>query len=121
VVFLQWCLQRLELRWVGYRKVRRLVGKRLRRRLTELGLLDLLAYRSFLISAPEEWARLGYPPIDASRPVRSDPLPQSRAFTLFRRGACSAESRILGSHENLSASTGGVRTAANLEIYQPEA
>ena len=58
VVFLQWSLPRLELRWTGYRKVRRLVGKRLRRRLTELGLVDLSTYRTFQISAPEEWARL---------------------------------------------------------------
>jgi chemotaxis protein methyltransferase CheR len=58
VAFLQWSLPQLELRWPGYRKVRRLVGKRLRRRLNELGLVDLSAYRSFLISAPEEWARL---------------------------------------------------------------
>lgn len=56
--FLQWCLPRLELRWPGYRKVRRLLAKRLKRRLTELGLVDLSAYRAFLISAPEEWARL---------------------------------------------------------------
>ena len=56
--FLQWCLPRLELRWPGYRKVRRLLGKRLNRRLTELGLADLGAYRTFLTSAPEEWARL---------------------------------------------------------------
>jgi chemotaxis protein methyltransferase CheR len=56
--FLQWCLPRLELRWPGYRKVRRLVGKRLNRRLTELGLADLCAYRTFLMGAPEEWACL---------------------------------------------------------------
>jgi len=58
VAFLHWCLPRLELRWPGYRKVRRLVGKRLNRRLAELGLADLSAYRTFLVSAPAEWARL---------------------------------------------------------------
>jgi chemotaxis protein methyltransferase CheR len=58
VAFLQWCLPRLGLRWPGYRKVRRLVAKRLNGRLAELGLADLSAYRSFLISAPGEWARL---------------------------------------------------------------
>jgi chemotaxis protein methyltransferase CheR len=56
--FLQWSLPRLELRWPGYRKVCRLVGKRLKRRLTDLGLIGLSAYRTLLISAPEEWARL---------------------------------------------------------------
>jgi hypothetical protein len=58
VTFLRWGLPQLELRWPGYRKVCRLVGKRLSRRLVELGLADLSAYRAFLISAPEEWARL---------------------------------------------------------------
>ena len=58
VAFLKWCLPRLGLRRPGYRKVRRLVGKRLSRRLVELGLADLSAYRTFLISAPAEWARL---------------------------------------------------------------
>jgi chemotaxis protein methyltransferase CheR len=58
VAFLRGCLPRLELRWPGYPKVRRLVGKRLNRRLAELGLADLSAYRAILIRAPEEWARL---------------------------------------------------------------
>jgi chemotaxis protein methyltransferase CheR len=58
VAFLKWCLPRLDLRWPGYRKVRRLVGKRLNRRLAELGLVDLSAYRDFLASHPSEWARL---------------------------------------------------------------
>ena len=58
VAFLKWCLPRLGLRWSGYRKVRRLVGKRLNRRLAELGLADLSAYRAFLNSQPAEWARL---------------------------------------------------------------
>jgi chemotaxis protein methyltransferase CheR len=38
--------------------VRRLVGKRLNRRLAELGLTDLCAYRAFLTSSSTEWARL---------------------------------------------------------------
>jgi chemotaxis protein methyltransferase CheR len=58
VAFLEWSLPQLELRWPGYRKVRRLIGKRLKRRLTDLGLIDLSAYRTLLISTPEEWARL---------------------------------------------------------------
>jgi chemotaxis protein methyltransferase CheR len=58
VTFLRWCLPRLELRGPGYRKVRRLVAKRLNRRLIELGLVDLSAYRTFLMSVPEEWIRL---------------------------------------------------------------
>lgn len=55
--FLQWGLPRLKLRWPGYRNVRRTVCKRLRRRLRDLDLLDLAAYRGFLVGHPEEWAR----------------------------------------------------------------
>lgn len=58
VAFLKWCLPELRLRWAGYRKVRRLVGKRLNRRLAELGLADLDAYRAVLHRDPAEWARL---------------------------------------------------------------
>jgi chemotaxis protein methyltransferase CheR len=58
VRFLKWCLPELGLRWPGYRKVRRLVGKRLSRRLIELGLADLDSYRSLLQRAPGEWAQL---------------------------------------------------------------
>jgi chemotaxis protein methyltransferase CheR len=46
------------LRWPGFRKVRGQVAKRLRRRLSELGLGDLDAYRAHLEHEPEEWARL---------------------------------------------------------------
>ncbi|MHC4972036.1 MAG: CheR family methyltransferase [Planctomycetota bacterium] len=60
VRFLQWALPRMRLRWRGLRKVRRQVGKRLGRRLAELGLSDLEAYRERLASDPggEEWAVL---------------------------------------------------------------
>ncbi len=57
IAFLQWGLPRLTLRWAGYRKVRRTVCKRLRRRLRELNLDDLAAYRGVLENHPEEWAR----------------------------------------------------------------
>lgn len=58
VAFLKWCLPELRLCWAGYRKVRRLVGKRLNRRLAELGLADLDAYRALLHRDAAEWARL---------------------------------------------------------------
>src|SRR6516225_732332 len=58
VDFLKWCVPRLGLRWPGYRKVRGLVGKRLNRRLAELGLADLSAYRTFLMREPAEWGQL---------------------------------------------------------------
>ena len=53
--FLQAALPRLRLRWPGFRKVRRLVCKRLAGRLRELGLPDHAAYRAFLESHPGEW------------------------------------------------------------------
>jgi chemotaxis protein methyltransferase CheR len=56
--FLQWALPQLQRRWAGYRNVRRLVAKRLRRRLRELALADLGAYRSWLAAHPEEWRAL---------------------------------------------------------------
>lgn len=58
VAFLQWCLPRLALRWPGFRKVRKQVCKRLRRRLDELGLDGLDAYRARLQDHPQEWERL---------------------------------------------------------------
>jgi len=56
--FLQWALPRLHRRWAGYRKVRGLVAKRLKRRLRTLGLADLSAYRGRLDSDVEEWREL---------------------------------------------------------------
>ncbi len=58
IEFLKWCLPRLGLRFAGFRKVRRLLGKRLGRRMAELRLPDLAAYRAFLLAEPGEWARL---------------------------------------------------------------
>ncbi len=58
VGFLQWALPRLELRWSGFRRVRRQVCKRLARRLRVLGLDDLSAYQAVLGQDPEEWRRL---------------------------------------------------------------
>ncbi len=58
VEFLQSHLPRLELRWAGYRKVRRTVCKRLGRRLRELGLENLHAYATLLEQDPDEWHKL---------------------------------------------------------------
>jgi chemotaxis protein methyltransferase CheR len=55
VVFLQWALPHMHLRWPGFRKVRRQVCKRIGRRMRELDLATLFAYRSFLERHPEEW------------------------------------------------------------------
>jgi chemotaxis protein methyltransferase CheR len=56
--FLQWALPRLGLRWAGFRTVRRQVCRRLRRRLVELELTDLDAYREHLEAHPGEWSVL---------------------------------------------------------------
>jgi chemotaxis protein methyltransferase CheR len=53
--FLQWALPQLELRWPGFRKVRRQVCKRLRKRMGDLGLADFAAYRARLAADPAEW------------------------------------------------------------------
>src|SRR5262249_5469574 len=56
--FLQWALPRLDLRWAGFRKVRKQVRKRLKRRLQLLGLPGFVAYRDLLAANPEEWRAL---------------------------------------------------------------
>lgn len=55
VEFLRWALPRLHLRWRGFRRVRRQVCRRLNRRLRELSLEDLEAYRSHLARHEAEW------------------------------------------------------------------
>lgn len=55
VEFLKWCLPKMQLRWVGFRKVRGTIRKRLNRRIRDLGLEDLAAYRRRLENDPSEW------------------------------------------------------------------
>lgn len=55
VRFLQWCLPKLRLRWRGFRRVRRPVYQSIERRLAQLRLPDLTAYRSYLESHEAEW------------------------------------------------------------------
>jgi chemotaxis protein methyltransferase CheR len=56
------------MRWEGFRKVRGQVCKRLRRRLNELGLVDLDVYRDYLDRHPDEWRALdGFCRITISR------------------------------------------------------
>jgi chemotaxis protein methyltransferase CheR len=56
--FLQWALPRLGMRRPGFRRVRGQVCKRLRRRMAELGLRNLAAYRGLLETHSEEWVPL---------------------------------------------------------------
>jgi chemotaxis protein methyltransferase CheR len=55
VAFLQWALPRLGLRWAGFANLRGQVVKRIKRRIAELGLADLAAYRARLESDASEW------------------------------------------------------------------
>ena len=55
VQLLQWALPRLRMRWPGFRKVRRQVCKRVDRRIEELQLSSVDAYRSYLEARPDEW------------------------------------------------------------------
>ena len=52
---LQWALPRLKMRWPGFRKVRRQVCKRIDRRIEELRLSSVGAYRSYLETHSAEW------------------------------------------------------------------
>jgi len=68
VQFLQWALPRLRLRWAGFRKVRKQVCRRLARRINELGLPAVSAYRAYLDTHPEEWTIVdAFCPITISR------------------------------------------------------
>jgi chemotaxis protein methyltransferase CheR len=58
ISFLQWALPRIRLDWGGFRKVRRIVCKRIDRRYRALGLGDLAAYRRCLDTTPAEWHEL---------------------------------------------------------------
>jgi chemotaxis protein methyltransferase CheR len=58
VAFLKWSLPQLQMRWQGFRKVRGQVCKRIDRRLAELGLPDVAAYRKHLEANASEWETL---------------------------------------------------------------
>ena len=58
VSFLQWALPQLNMRWSGFRRVRRQVCRRIQKRIAQLGLPSIDAYRSYLIAHPEEWSIL---------------------------------------------------------------
>jgi chemotaxis protein methyltransferase CheR len=58
VELLQWALPRLELRWGGFRRVRRQVCRRIDRRRAELGLETTRQYCTYLEAHPDEWSQL---------------------------------------------------------------
>ena len=55
VCFLQWALPQLQMHWPGFRKVRKQVCKRIQRRLHQLNLPNIAAYRVYLADRPSEW------------------------------------------------------------------
>jgi chemotaxis protein methyltransferase CheR len=58
VAFLRWALPRLRLRWRGFRRIRRQVCRRVERRVRELDLAGLDAYRAYLEAELSEWETL---------------------------------------------------------------
>lgn len=60
VRFLQWLLPRLRMRWAGFRKVRKQVCKRIQRRINQLELTDVDAYRHYLLHHRQEWPILDH-------------------------------------------------------------
>jgi chemotaxis protein methyltransferase CheR len=55
ILFLQWALPRMRLRWPGFRPVRRQVCKRVSDHINGLGLSGAAAYREYLEQHSEEW------------------------------------------------------------------
>lgn len=58
VRFLQWALPQLNMRWPGFRRVRRQVCRRVDKRLRQLQFDDIDAYRHYLTTHPDEWTHL---------------------------------------------------------------
>jgi len=56
--FLKWALPQMQMRWPGFRKVRRQVCKRVDRRMKTLGLTHIDQYQSYLETHADEWSIL---------------------------------------------------------------
>jgi chemotaxis protein methyltransferase CheR len=101
VVFLQWALPRLGLRWQGFRKVRRQVCRRVSRRIAELRLGEADAYRAYLEGVEEEWDVLaGLCRVTISRfwrdravfeALRDEVLPELSPVSAWSAGCASGE------------------------------
>ena len=55
ISFLRWLLPQLQMRYSGFRKVRKQVCKRIQRRITQLNLSDAMSYQHYLDTHPDEW------------------------------------------------------------------
>jgi chemotaxis protein methyltransferase CheR len=92
VAFLEWAVARLGLRWRGVGSFRSTVRKRLTRRLGELGLADLEAYRARLETDASEWAHLeAMCRIPISRLYRDAAVFDRLAFEILPERARAAE------------------------------
>jgi chemotaxis protein methyltransferase CheR len=80
IAFLQWALPHLDLRWSGFRKVRRQVCRRIAHRVADLRLGDLAAYRQRLEADPAEWQALD----DCCRITISRFFRDRRVFDILR-------------------------------------
>lgn len=58
ISFLKWALPELNMRWDGFRKVRKQVCKRIKVRIRDLGLNGYMGYQKFLNDHPGEWEHL---------------------------------------------------------------
>jgi chemotaxis protein methyltransferase CheR len=94
VAFLQWALPQMGFRWPGFRKVRRQVLRRIGRRMAELGLPGLDAYRSYLEQHADEWAVLdSFCRISISRFYRDRDVFDCLAGSVFPEAARRARAR----------------------------
>ncbi|MDH3687992.1 MAG: chemotaxis protein CheR [Gammaproteobacteria bacterium] len=99
VGFLQWALPALRMRWLGFRKVRGQVCKRIQRRIDRLELADVEAYRSFLQRHPKEWRVLdGLCRVTVSRFYRDQrvfaSLERDVLPSLARKAICHGQSKL---------------------------
>jgi len=56
--FLQWALPQMEMRWKGFRKVRRQVIRRIQGRIRDLELNNIDEYRQYILENEDEWVTL---------------------------------------------------------------
>ena len=101
VAFLQTVLPRLGLRWIGFRKVRRLVCKRISKRIAELDLADLAAYRGYLEQHDSEWHKLEEMcRIPISRFYLIEECVESRPFQVAQTSTHALTLRIAGTRDD---------------------